>query len=183
MRVDVTTGLLVGVKQVLSPHFDARPAGVEPDLVILHGISLPPGEFGGPWIARLFTGSLPPDVHPFFATRGECASPRTCSSAAMASRCSSSPSMSARGTRADPHGRDARPATTTRSASNAKARTSLPYEDAQYETLRALLPVLSGAYRGITGDRVVGHSDVAPGRKTDPGAAFDWSQVAEDLGD
>ena len=68
MRVDVSTGLLVGVKQVLSPHFDARPAGVEPDLVILHGISLPPGEYGGPWIARLFTAGVPPDVHPFFET-------------------------------------------------------------------------------------------------------------------
>ena len=56
MRVDVSTGLLVGVKQVLSPFFDERPAGVVPDLIVLHGISLPPGEFGGPWIARLFTG-------------------------------------------------------------------------------------------------------------------------------
>ena len=60
MRVDVSTGLLVGVKQVLSPNFNARPAGVAPDLIVLHGISLPPGEFGGPWIERLFTGNLPP---------------------------------------------------------------------------------------------------------------------------
>ena len=55
---------MVGVKQVLSPYFDERPAGVVPDLIVLHGISLPPGEFGGPWIARLFTGNLPADAHP-----------------------------------------------------------------------------------------------------------------------
>src|SRR5262245_65849432 len=69
MRVDVGTGLLVGVKQVLSPWFDERPAGVEPDLIVLHGISLPPGEFGGPWISRLFTGAhMPPQHHAFFST-------------------------------------------------------------------------------------------------------------------
>src|ERR1700740_2361175 len=66
LTVDAATGLLVGARQVLSPHFDARPAGVKPDLLVVHGISLPPGEFGGPWIDRLFTGALPPDAHPFF---------------------------------------------------------------------------------------------------------------------
>ena len=69
MRVDVATGLMVGVKQVLSPFFDERPGGVVPDLIVLHGISLPPGEFGGPWIARLFTGNLPADAHPEFRER------------------------------------------------------------------------------------------------------------------
>ena len=62
MRVDAKTGLLAGVDQVLSPFFDERPAGVQPDLIVLHGISLPPGEFGGPWVARLFTGNLPPNA-------------------------------------------------------------------------------------------------------------------------
>src|SRR5690606_28430867 len=66
-EVHAATGLLVGVRQVLSPHQDERPAGMQPELVVLHGISLPPGEFGGPWIDRLFTGSLPPDAHPYFA--------------------------------------------------------------------------------------------------------------------
>jgi AmpD protein len=68
MKIDPATGLLAGVAQVLSPHCDARPAGVRPELLVVHGISLPPGEFGGPWIHRLFTGTLPPDAHPFFRT-------------------------------------------------------------------------------------------------------------------
>src|ERR1700688_3092966 len=67
LKVDAATGLLINVRQVLSAHFDARPAGVVPELIIVHGISLPPGEFGGPWIDRLFTGSLPADAHPYFA--------------------------------------------------------------------------------------------------------------------
>ena len=66
LKVDAATGLLVGARQVLSPHFDARPAGVKPDLLVVHGISLPPGEFGGPWIDRLFTGTLPLEAHPYF---------------------------------------------------------------------------------------------------------------------
>ena len=66
MKVDPATGLLIGVRQVLSPHFDARPSNAVPELIVVHGISLPPRQFGGPWIDRLFTGSLPPDAHPYF---------------------------------------------------------------------------------------------------------------------
>ena len=68
MKIDPATGLLTGATQVLSPHYDARPAGLRPELLVVHGISLPPGEFGGPWIDRLFTGTLPPDAHAFFRT-------------------------------------------------------------------------------------------------------------------
>ena len=57
MKVDTATGLLVGVRQVLSPHFDARPGNVVAELIVVHGISLPPGEFGGGWIDKLFTGN------------------------------------------------------------------------------------------------------------------------------
>src|SRR5271170_3946366 len=69
VKIDTTTGLMAGVCQVLSPHWDARPAGVAPELLVVHGISLPPGEFGGPWIDRLFTGTLPADAHPAFRER------------------------------------------------------------------------------------------------------------------
>ncbi len=67
MQVDLESGLMRGVRQIASPNQDARPAGVEADLIVVHGISLPPGEFGGPWIDRLFTNSLPAEMHPYFA--------------------------------------------------------------------------------------------------------------------
>ena len=65
-RVDRARGVIFGARQVSSPNHDARPAGVAPSLIVIHGISLPPGRFGGPWIERLFTNSLPADRHPYF---------------------------------------------------------------------------------------------------------------------
>uniref|UniRef100_UPI0005785C40 1,6-anhydro-N-acetylmuramyl-L-alanine amidase AmpD n=1 Tax=Yersinia pestis TaxID=632 RepID=UPI0005785C40 len=61
-------GWIVGVKQVLSPHFDLRPEGEMPSLLVIHSISLPPSEFGGPYIDQLFTGTLNADEHPYFAS-------------------------------------------------------------------------------------------------------------------
>jgi len=177
MRVDVSTGLLVGVKQVFSPYFDARPAGVVPDLIVLHGISLPPGEFGGPWIARLFTGNLPANAHPSFVER---ASLRV--SAHLLIRRDGAPvqfvSFNERAWHAGQSAWQGREACNDYSIGiECEGADEVPYEDAQYESLRALLPMLLGAYPRIAPDRIVGHSDVAPGRKTDPGASFDWNRV------
>jgi AmpD protein len=177
MRVDVATGLLVGVKQVLSPYFDERPPGVVPDLVVLHGISLPPGEFGGPWVARLFTGNLPADAHPEFRERAAL----RVSAHLLIRRDGQVVQFVSFNERAWHAGRSAGQG---REACNdysigieCEGTDQLPYEAAQYSTLRGLLAMLSGAYPAITRERIVGHSDVAPGRKTDPGPSFDWSQI------
>ena len=177
MRVDVTTGLLVGVKQVLSPNFNARPAGVVPDLVVLHGISLPPGEFGGPWIERLFTGNLPPDGHPYFATIVGA----PVSAHVLVRRNGEPIQFVPFGERAWHAGRSSwqgREACNDYSIGiECEGADDVPYEDAQYATLRDLLPTLLAAYPQIAPERIVGHSDVAPGRKTDPGPAFDWARL------
>lgn len=60
-------GWLVGPRRVPSPHHDCRPDDENPSLLVVHNISLPPGEFGGPWIDALFTGTLDADAHPYFA--------------------------------------------------------------------------------------------------------------------
>ena len=60
-------GWLVGARRVPSPHYDCRPDDETPTLLVVHNISLPPGEFGGPWIDALFTGTIDPQAHPFFA--------------------------------------------------------------------------------------------------------------------
>ena len=176
MRVDVTTGLLVGVKQVLSPHFDSRPAGVEPDLVVLHGISLPPGEFGGPWIARLFTGNLPADAHPEFRERAGL----RVSTHLLIRRDGAIEQYVSFKDRAWHAGKSTwqgREACNDYSIGiECEGTDEVPYEAAQYETLRGLLPMLLEVY-AIPRERIVGHSDIAPGRKTDPGPSFDWARV------
>ena len=177
MRVDAATGLMVGVKQVLSPWFDDRPAGVEPDLIVLHGISLPPAEFGGPWIARLFTGNLPADAHPSFVER---AALRV--SAHLLVRRDGAVeqfvSFKDRAWHAGKSSWQGREACNDYSIGiECEGTDEVAYADAQYATLDELLPMLLAAYPKVTKDRIVGHSDVAPGRKTDPGPSFDWRRV------
>src|SRR5580693_7560231 len=70
LHVDLDSGLLQGVNYIKSPNYDARPPGIETNLIVVHGISMPPGEFGGPWIERLFTNTLPAEAHPYFAQIG-----------------------------------------------------------------------------------------------------------------
>jgi AmpD protein len=177
MRVDANTGLMVGIRQVLSPYFDARPPGVVPDLIVLHGISLPPGDFGGPWIARLFTGNLPADAHPEFRERAGL----RVSAHLLVRRDGELVQFVSLNERAWHAGRSSwqgRESCNDYSIGiECEGTDETPYEAAQYATLRELLPMLLDAYPAITGDRIVGHSDVAPGRKTDPGSSFDWTKI------
>jgi N-acetyl-anhydromuramoyl-L-alanine amidase len=174
LRIDAATGLLAGARQVLSPHFDERPAGTAPELLVVHGISLPPGEFGGPWIDRLFTNSLPADAHPYFAEVG----PLRVSSHLVVTRDGAVTQYVRFTERAWHAGRSAYQG---REACNdfsvgieLEGTDTLPYEPAQYATLAKVVAALCAAYPRLSPARIVGHSDIAPGRKTDPGPAFDW---------
>src|SRR5690349_22905435 len=177
LRIDSKTGLALRVRQVLTNHYDARPAGIVPDLVIVHGISLPPAEFGGPWIDRLFTGSLPPEVHPFFAAMAI----GRVSAHALIRRDGEIVQYVPFGERAWHAGRSeygGRPACNDFSIGiELEGTDDVPYEAAQYESLAALIRALLATYSTLSAERVVGHSDVAPGRKTDPGASFDWGRL------
>jgi len=177
LRIDPATGLAVGVRQVLSPHRDPRPPGTQPELVVVHGISLPPGEFGGPWIDRLFCGNLPPDAHPYFAT---IAGLRV-SAHALVRRDGTLVQYVPFGLRAWHAGVSewrGRPACNDYSVGiELEGADDVPYEPAQYASLAVLIRALRAAYPGIAPDALAGHDDVAPGRKTDPGPAFDWKRL------
>ena len=177
VKIDRATGLLAGARQVLSPHFDARPAGVLPELLVVHGISLPPGEFGGPWIDRLFTGTLPWDEHPYFKQiEGLRASAH-----ALIRRDGQIVQYVPFGERAWHAGQS-----TYRGRAGCndfsigvelEGTDDTPYTDAQYEALAALAAALLTAYPSLSAQAIAGHSEVAPGRKTDPGPAFDWARL------
>ena len=177
--IDTSSGLLGEARQVSSPNHDQRPSGFEPTLIIVHGISLPPGEYGGPWIDRLFTNSLPADAHSYFAQIAGL----TVSSHLLIRRDGSFVQYVPFHLRAWHAG-----------ASNYCGRErcndfsigielegtdDAPYAAAQYRALTGAIRALCAAYPSLSPEHVTGHSDVAPGRKTDPGPAFDWDRLAQ----
>jgi AmpD protein len=183
VKIDPATGLLAGARQVLSPHFDARPAGVVPELLVVHGISLPPGEFGGPWIDRLFTGTLPADAHPYFR---DIATQRV-SAHAVIRRDGEVVQYVPFGERAWHAGQSSYRG---RSGCNdfsigveLEGADDTPYTDAQYAALAALTAALFAAYPSLSAQAIAGHSEIAPGRKTDPGPSFDWVLLRRLLGE
>ena len=177
LQVDLETGLMRGAKQIASPNYDARPAGVEADLIVIHGISLPPGEFGGPWIERLFTNTLPAEIHPYFAE----VAPLRVSSHLVVQRdgaLTQFVSFADRAWHAGQSNYQGRAACNDFSVGvELEGTDTLPYEAAQYEALAAVVAALCAAYPRLSADRLAGHSDIAPGRKTDPGPAFDWPRA------
>jgi AmpD protein len=175
----IAMGLLRGARRVDSPNRDARPGRLEPELVVVHGISLPPGSFGGPWIDQLFRNALPPDGHPYFAAIHEL-------------RVSSHVLVARDGalTQYVPFGERAWHAGTSywrgRDACNdfsigieLEGTDDVPYDDRQYESLAELVAALQRAYPSLAEGWIAGHSDIAPGRKTDPGPAFDWRRLED----
>ncbi|MEP6883459.1 MAG: 1,6-anhydro-N-acetylmuramyl-L-alanine amidase AmpD [Gammaproteobacteria bacterium] len=177
MQVDPKSGVMRGARQVASPNHDARPPGVEADLIVVHGISLPPGEFGGPWIDRLFTNTLPADVHPYFT---EVCSLRVSSHLVLDrdGAVTQYVNLRERAWHAGKSIYQGREACNDFSVGvELEGVDTLPYEAAQYAALAQVVAALCAAFPRLSADRVVGHSDIAPGRKTDPGPAFDWPRA------
>jgi AmpD protein len=177
LQVDLDSGLMRGARQVASPNCDARPLGMEADLIVVHGISLPPGEFGGPWIERFFTNSLPLEKHAYFAEIGEL----RVSSHLLVARdggLTQFVNFSDRAWHAGQSRYHGRVACNDFSIGvELEGVDTIPYEAAQYDTLAEVVAALCDAYPRLSRDRVVGHSDISPGRKTDPGPAFDWQRA------
>lgn len=174
LDLDAATGWLREARCVESPNCDDRPAGVEPTLVVVHGISLPPGEFGGPWIDALFTNQLPADAHPYFAV----VATLRVSAHALVRRDGELVQYVPFHRRAWHAGKSqwqGREGCNDYSVGiELEGTDASAYEPVQYAVLARLIARLCRAYPGLSPERVVGHSDVAPGRKSDPGIAFDW---------
>jgi AmpD protein len=180
-RIDTDTGLIEPARHRPSPNCDDRPAGVEPELLVVHGISLPPGEFGGPEIEQLFTNRLDWDTHPYFQEiRGLEVS------AHLLIRRDGEVVQFVPFTQRAWHAGDStfRGRATCNDYSigiELEGEDEIPYSDAQYAALAAVTRAILRAYPGITARTLAAHSDIAPGRKTDPGPAFDWLRLYDDL--
>jgi N-acetyl-anhydromuramoyl-L-alanine amidase len=177
VQVDLNSGLMRDARQIVSPNFDARPDGVEPDLIVVHGISLPPGEFGGPWIERLFTNKLPREMHPYFAEIGELrvSSHLVIARDGMLTQFVKFTDRAWHAGLSNYLGRDA--CNDFSIGVELEGADTVPYEAAQYDALARVVAALCDAYPRLSPQRLVGHSDISPGRKTDPGPAFDWRRA------
>lgn len=157
-----------------SPNCDARPADCAIELIVIHNISLPPGEFGGDAVEALLTNRLDCSAHPFFAQL-------------VGLRVSSHFLVRRDGALLQFVPCLARAWHAGISQWNGRARCNdfsigvelegadnIVFADSQYEVLAALVHCLRARYPIAD---VVGHSDIAPGRKTDPGPAFDWHRL------
>ncbi|NBC48089.1 MAG: 1,6-anhydro-N-acetylmuramyl-L-alanine amidase AmpD [Gammaproteobacteria bacterium] len=159
-----------------SPNADERPRGVEPDLLVIHSISLPPGEFGGPWIEQLFCNRLDLDAHPYFATLAGL----RVSAHLVIRRDGELLQFVALHRRAWHAGRSSfrgRPECNDYAIGiELEGTDQTPFSDAQYRQLARVTGLIRTGYPAITADRITGHQDIAPGRKTDPGPTFDWER-------
>jgi AmpD protein len=164
-------GIVRAAAQVPSPNFDDRPPGTRISLLVIHNISLPPGQFGGPWIVELFTNRLDPNAHPYFGSledlrvsshflirrEGALAQFVSCTRRAWHAGDSSWRRLS--------HCND------FSIGVELEGTDDLPYEDVQYRILARLTRALRTRYPLKD---IAGHQHIAPTRKTDPGPAFDW---------
>lgn len=177
------SGLIEPAVQCSSPNQDARPAGVAPGMVVIHGISLPPGTFGGSEIDALFTNTLDFDAHPYFGEiRGLLVS------AHLLVRRDGTVTQFVPFTKRAWHagqscfrGQDC--CNDYSIGIELEGEDATPYDDRQYTTLQQVLNAIFDAYPTISAREVAGHCDIAPGRKSDPGPAFDWLRLYDGLGE
>ncbi|MEC9341250.1 MAG: 1,6-anhydro-N-acetylmuramyl-L-alanine amidase AmpD [Pseudomonadota bacterium] len=180
-EIDPVSGLLNETDYKSSPFCDERPSGCPPDLIVIHSISLPPGRFGGDLVTRLFTGTLQPDDPTI--------SPET-----AALRVSAHLFIDRTGAVIQYVPFHARAWHAGESRYRDRARCNdfsigievegtdfEPFDIAQYRTLTGVIDALLRVYPSLSSKRIVGHCDIAPGRKTDPGPHFDWDLLHHEL--
>ena len=174
-EIDIDTGLLNQARYLPSPNCDERPEEHALDLIVIHGISLPPGKFGGNYIDQLFTNVLDPAEHPYFEEIADL----KVSSHLLIRRDGEVVQyvpFTLRAWHAGVSCIDGRERCNDYSIGiELEGEDVTPYTEEQYQSLKMVTESLLAAYPGLNKDKIAGHCDISPGRKTDPGPAFDWS--------
>jgi len=179
--IDPVLGVVASARQCQSPNQDARPDGVEVDLIVLHGISLPPGQFGGIAIEQLFSNCLDWDSHTYYAEiRG-----LEVSAHLLIRRDGEVVQFVPFTERAWHAGESCfrgRGRCNDQSIGiELEGADDVAYDDRQYVALISVLTAMLQAYPALSARQIAAHSDIAPGRKTDPGPAFDWLRLYDGL--
>lgn len=168
---------LTDITQTPSPNFDERPDPADISLLVIHCISLPPGKFGNCYIDQLFCNRLDPDEHPYFKDVHQL----TVSAHLLIKRdgsCVQYVPFDKRAWHAGKSTYEGRERCNDFSIGiELEGTECVDYTDRQYAQLAAVTRALLKAYPKLSTQRITGHSDIAPGRKTDPGASFDWQRL------
>ena len=183
MQLDRATGWFSGVTHCPSPNFNSRPEGEAISLLVIHNISLPPACFGTGKVQQFFQNQLDPAEHPYFQDICHL----TVSAHLFVERdgaVTQFVSLLDRAWHAGVSRFEGREGCNDFSIGiELEGTDELPYTDAQYATLVQLTQEIRGAWPVIGPARIRGHDEIAPGRKTDPGPAFDWHRYRVDLQD
>lgn len=176
VKIDKETGLLNIAVYLPSPNFDPRPHNIAIDLLVIHNISLPPGEFSGNAIDQFFCNELNFQNHPYYLRLVNV----KVSAHLLIRRDGTIMQYVPFHHRAWHAGEscfDGREKCNDFSIGiELEGADDIPYTDEQYQYLSLVTLKLMECYSNITHDRIVGHCDIAPNRKTDPGPAFDWDR-------
>ncbi|MBL4712766.1 MAG: 1,6-anhydro-N-acetylmuramyl-L-alanine amidase AmpD [Gammaproteobacteria bacterium] len=176
MKTHPTTGLLDKCQQCPSANKDNRPENTAIDLIVIHSISLPPGHYGGDHIERFFQNRLDKDAHPYFNEIHQ----MQVSAHILIKRTGEVVQFVPFNERAWHAGQsmfEGRNVCNDFSIGIELEGTDTDeFEDIQYEKLGQLIIALRNTYPKIA-DHITGHSDIAPGRKKDPGSGFDWNTL------
>ena len=182
MQLDPASGWCQGIRHCPSPNFNERPGG-EISLLVVHNISLPPAQFATGKVHEFFQNRLDVTEHPYF----EGIADLRVSAHFLIERdgaVTQFVSCRDRAWHAGVSSFEGRETCNDFSLGiELEGTDDLPFTDAQYQSLIALARQLLAAYTGITRQRICGHSDIAPGRKTDPGPEFDWARFRSALQD
>jgi N-acetyl-anhydromuramoyl-L-alanine amidase len=177
----VSDGWLQQARHVLSPNCGPRPVGCEPDLLVVHNISLPPGEYGSDAIERFFTNCLDCDQHPFYEEiRGVEVSAHLL--IRRDGELVQFVSFDDRAWHAGQSSYQGRENCNDFSIGiELEGTDEDPYTHQQYLALAGVTAALLAYYQSMNARRIAGHSDIAPGRKTDPGVSFSWNEFRSAL--
>lgn len=177
MHIDVLSGLVTEARQNMSPNYDERPSETDISLIVIHGISLPPGKFGGHYIDQLFCNQLNSNEHPYFKE----IEGLKVSSHLLIRRDGELVQyvpLNKRAWHAGVSCYENRDCCNDYSIGiELEGEDKLPYTKQQYLELSKIIKSLIKNYPDLNETTIAGHNDIAPGRKSDPGDAFDWPHL------
>ncbi|MBU2885422.1 1,6-anhydro-N-acetylmuramyl-L-alanine amidase AmpD [Gilvimarinus agarilyticus] len=175
-QYSIVGGWIDQAERCSCPNFGERPNPQDISLLVIHNISLPPGEYGGGWIDRFFANKLDPAAHPYFSDIAnlQVSSHLLIERTGVIKQFVNLEQRAWHAGRSEFNGREE--CNDFSIGIELEGTDDTPYTDAQYQTLIAVTQAILTCYPAIDKSRILGHSDIAPGRKTDPGPSFDWSR-------